>query len=77
MLLNKETGFYPSIRRTVVASTIPHLREDRLKEIPVPIIDEQKINEITELVKKAFELKEKRKELVLQVSTEIDGFFEF
>jgi len=77
LLLNKETGFYPSIRRTVVASTIPHLREDRLKEIPVPIIDEQKINEITELVKKAFELKEKRKELVLQVSTEIDGFFEF
>jgi len=50
----KETGIYPAIRRTVVASTIPHLREERLKELEIPILDKNSIDEITKLVKEAF-----------------------
>ena len=31
--MNKETGYNPAIRRTVIGTTIPHLREERLKHI--------------------------------------------
>ncbi|MCK4359053.1 MAG: restriction endonuclease subunit S [Candidatus Cloacimonetes bacterium] len=72
----KETGLYPAIRRTVVASTIPHLREERLKEFEIPILDKNSINEITKLVKQAFELKEKKKKLIKEVREEIDNYFE-
>lgn len=48
----KEIGIYASKRRTVVASTIPHLREERLKEIEIPILDKETIVEITNLVKR-------------------------
>lgn len=72
----EETGFYPAIRRTVIASTIPHLREDRLKEIEIPIIDKNSIDEITKLVKKAFELKDEKKKLIQEVREEIDNYFE-
>jgi type I restriction enzyme, S subunit len=73
----KETGFYPAIRRTIIASTIPHLREERLKEINVPLIDDKSIEKITNLIKKAYELKDKKKKLILEVRKEIDGFFDF
>ena len=56
-----EIGRYAAIRRTVVASTIPHLREERLKDIEIPIIDEGLMKSITELVKEAFALKAQRK----------------
>jgi len=72
----KETGLYPSIRRTVVASTIPHLREERLKEIEIPILDKNSIDEITKLVKEAFELKDEKKKLIKEVREEIDNYFE-
>lgn len=71
-----ESGFYPAIRRTVIASTIPHLREKRLKEIEVPIIDINSINKITKLVKEAFELKDEKKRLIKEVREEIDNYFE-
>jgi len=72
----KETGLYPAIRRTVIASTIPHLREERLKEIEIPILDKDSIDEITKLVKEAFELKDKKKRLIKEVREEIDNYFE-
>lgn len=72
----KETGIYPSTRRTVVASTIPHLREERLKEFEVPILDKNSIEEITKLVKEAFELKDEKKKLIKEVREEIDSYFE-
>ena len=71
-----ETGFYPAIRRTVVASTIPHLRDERLKEIPIPIIETEKIDKISNLVFEAFKLKDQRKELMLKVTNKIDNLFE-
>jgi type I restriction enzyme, S subunit len=72
----KETGFYPAIRRTVIASTIPHLREDRLKEIEIPILPKEKINLITEKVKEAFRLKDQKKRLVKKALKDIDDYFE-
>lgn len=72
----KETGIYPAIRRTVVASTIPHLREERLKEFEIPILDKNSIDEITKLVKEAFELKDEKKKLIKEVREEIDSYFD-
>lgn len=72
----KETGLYPSIRRTVIASTLPHLREERLREFEIPILDKKSIDEITKLVKKAFELKDEKKKLIKEVCNEIDCYFD-
>lgn len=72
----KEIGIYASKRRTVVASTIPHLREERLKEIEIPILDKDTIAEITDLVKQAFKLKDEKKRLINEVRNTMDGYFE-
>ena len=71
----KEIGIYASKRRTVVASTIPHLREERLKEIEIPILDKESISEITDLVKQAFKLKDEKKRLIAEVRETMDGYF--
>lgn len=71
----KEMGLYSAIRRTVIASTIPHLREERLKEIKIPILDKTSIDEITKLVKEAFILKDEKKKLIKEVREEIDSYF--
>ena len=59
-----EVGLYGAQRRAVVASTIPHLREKRLLEIAIPKMDQAIIQEISELVSKAFLQKNNRKELL-------------
>lgn len=59
-----EVGLYAARRRTVVASTIPHLRVERLKDIEIPIIDKPTIDTITMLVKEAFRLKARRKSII-------------
>lgn len=71
----KEIGIYGSKRRTVVASTIPHLREERLKEIEIPILDKKTIEEITQLIKKAFQLKDEKKRLLAEIRKTIDSYF--
>lgn len=71
----KEIGIYASKRRTVVASTILHLREERLKEIEIPILDKETITKITDLVKQAFELKGEKKRLISEVRETMDGYF--
>ena len=76
VLSSKETGLYPSIRRTVIASTLPHLREERLREFEIPVLDKNSIDEITKLVKEAFELKDEKKKLIKEVREEIDNYFE-
>jgi len=57
----KETGFYPAISRTVIGTTIPHLREERMKQISIPILSEEQIKSLTDKIKKAFKLKSERK----------------
>ena len=71
----KEIGIYASKRRTVVASTIPHLREERLKEMEIPILDKGTIDEITDLVKLAFKLKDEKKRLISEVREIMDNYF--
>jgi len=73
----KETGIYPAIRRTVVASTIPHLREERLKEFEIPILDKESIVEITKRVSEAFKLKDEKKRLIKEIREEMDSYFDF
>lgn len=68
----KETGYNPAIRRTVIGATIPHLREERLKQILIPILDKKTIDEITEKVKMAFELKTKSKGLINAVLDDLN-----
>ena len=63
----KETGYNPAIRRTVTGTTIPHLREERLKQIAIPILDAEITNSITQQIKMAFALKTKRKNLICEV----------
>ncbi len=57
----KGTGYYPAIRRTVVGTTIPHLREERMKQILIPILTTEQIKSITEQIQKAYKLKAERK----------------
>lgn len=59
-----EIGYYEALRRTVYASTIPHLRPEKLKDIPIPILSNNIIEKITLLVKEAFDLKNQRKPLL-------------
>lgn len=70
-----EIGGYGSIRRTVVASTIPHLRVERLKDIEVPVIAADAMKEITKLVKEAFQFKASRKRLLKQNELILEKFF--
>ncbi len=75
-LSTKETGFYPAIRRTVIGTTIPHLREERMKQISIPILQEGQIKSLTEKIKKAFKLKSERKKLINEVLRQIDTEYE-
>ena len=71
-----EVGRYSAIRRTVIASTIPHLREDRLKEIEIPIEDKGNINKITKLVEEAFKLRVQRKKLIKEQDVAFQSYLE-
>ena len=68
----KEIGYYEAIRRTVVASTIPHLRPERMKDMIIPIIKKEKIELITKCVSEAFNYKNQR----LPLLRENDEIFE-
>lgn len=70
-----EIGLYSSARRTVVASTIPHLREERLKTIEIPIEDRKYIEKITCLIKDAFKLKEQRKRIIIENDKLLDKLY--
>jgi restriction endonuclease S subunit len=74
-LSTKEIGLYQAMQRTVVASTIPHLREDRISDFKIPIIKNNK--EIIELTQKAFEYKNKRKILINQSRVLLEKSLEF
>jgi len=48
------------------------LREERLKQIAIPILDKDTINKISQKIQTAFELKAKRKDLICLVLEEFD-----
>ncbi len=69
----EKIGKYTADRYTVTASTIPHLKEDFIKKMVVPILDSESINIITEKIKEAFSLLNKKKELVLECQNQINS----
>lgn len=71
----KEIGYFEAIKRTVVASTIPHLRPERLKEIEIPIIQSNDIIKITKLVREAFDLKNRRKPILKESDKLFQDYF--
>lgn len=60
----KEIGTYQAYQRTVVASTIPHLHEDRLRDFEIPLLPCKHMDEIDGLVREAFKLKNVVKALI-------------
>jgi type I restriction enzyme S subunit len=71
----KEIAKYQAERYTVIQSTIPTI-SNHLLDFEIPILDKKSIDEITKLVKEAFELKDKKKKLIKEVREEIDNYFE-
>ena len=71
----KEIGLYQAQQRTVVASTIPHLREDRISDFKIPLIENQ--TEVIDLTSKAFELKNKRKILINESRILLENSLDF
>lgn len=58
----EQVGLYQAKQRTVIASTLPHLRIDRISDFVIPILDNSE--EISSLAQEGFELKEKSKSLI-------------
>ena len=75
ILKNRNIGFNYADRRTVIASTIPHLREN-LEKLRIPIFNKKDINKITENVKETLELQRNRKKLILEVKNIFEKFFD-
>jgi len=75
-LSNPIIGGYQAKQRTVIASTIPHLREERIEEFVIPIFDKEKIEEISNLIKEANLLKAQVKTELSAIKEEIDQMFE-
>lgn len=71
----KEVARYQAERYTVIQSTIPTI-SNHILDFEIPILDKKSIDEITKLVKEAFELKDEKKKLIKEVREEIDNFFE-
>ena len=71
----KEIGLYQAQQRTVVASTIPHLREDRISDFKIPMIENQE--KIIALTSKAFDLKNRRKTLITESRILLENSLDF
>ncbi len=74
VLTIKEVTRYQAERYTVIQSTIPTI-SNHILDIQIPILDKNSIDEITKLVKEAFELKDEKKKLIKEVREEIDSYF--
>ncbi len=71
-----EIGIYQANKRTVIASTIPHLRTAHVLKIKIPILSENDRIELEELVKSSFDKKAERKTLLGKVKYELEEEFE-
>ena len=72
----KEIGYYEAIRRAVVASTIPHLRLERMNDMSIPILSKDKIYLITKCVEEAFEYRNERIPLLFENDKIFERAFE-
>ena len=60
----KELGVYQALRYTVIAATIPHLKDNRFNRIIIPVINKKNIENITHLVKDSFNYKTQKKQYI-------------
>lgn len=74
VLTIKEVAGYQAKRYTLIQSTIPTI-SNHILDFEIPILDKNSIDEITNLVKEAFELKDKKQKLIKEVREEIDNYF--
>lgn len=75
-----EIGKIPALMRTVYASTIPHLQKrkkdtSQLQNFYIPILSKDAQDEITDTVKKAFDHKNSRKQIILKNKSILDSIF--
>lgn len=71
-----EIGEYQARMRTVIASTIPHLRPENVLRIQIPILAQEHQDHITNLMQSAFELKSQRKARLDAVKSQLEMEFE-
>lgn len=71
-----EIGDYQSRKRTVIASTIPHLRPENLLKITIPILPKKDRDAITEILETAFEKKSLRKKKLDAIKKTLELEFE-
>lgn len=75
-LSNPIIGGFQAKQRTVIASTIPHIREERIKEFLIPILENNVVLSVTALVQEANRLKSEVKIELASIKEEIDQLFE-
>jgi len=71
-----EIGGYQAKMRTVIASTIPHLREENLLKIKIPLLDNVDQKQIAAILKEAFGMKSERKRKLDEIKTILELEFE-
>jgi len=72
LVLSTYIGYYQAMQRVVIAATLPHLQQERLEEIEIPIINDKTQNKISQLVEDAFKLKEEKKKLFREALTKVE-----
>lgn len=65
-------GKYNAERYTVTASTIPHLKEEKMGRMIIPLIEQERIETITKNIKLAFSKIEEKKNLIKQCQSSIE-----
>ena len=64
-------------QRTVIASTIPHLKVSRFEDIEIPLIKKEKMDFLGSMVKDAYKLKSKRRNLMAEIKNKINEYFNY
>jgi type I restriction enzyme M protein len=75
VLSNKYTGYFQALRSTVIAATIPHIREKRIEDFDIPIVEADIIAKITDAVSRSFQLKNESAMLDAQTIDLLSGKF--
>lgn len=71
-----QIGDYQAKKRTVIASTIPHLRSENLLKIRIPILPKKDREIISNFLKEAFEKKALRKQKLNSIKKKLELEFE-
>lgn len=67
-LKNKYTGYLQALKSTIVGANIPHLKEYRILNFDIPLMDKEIMDQITKLVKDSFKLKDKKNILLENIN---------